>query len=83
MATARMADEWWGNLADADRRAADRAQDRRRLRGHLLAHHDSEARGDLRNQPRGHWRRKDAASPVPEPQPPMATLNSFLARRGK
>ena len=41
-----------------DRRAADRAQDRRRLGGDLLAHHDSEARGDLRNQPRHHWRGK-------------------------
>src|ERR1700679_1608713 len=35
-----------------DRRAADRAQNRRRLGGDLLAHHDSEARRDLRNQPR-------------------------------
>ena len=35
-----------------DRRAADRAQDRCRLGGELLAHHDAEARGDLRNQPR-------------------------------
>ena len=41
-----------------DRRAADRAQDRRGLGGDLLAHHDAEARGDLRNQPRHHRRGK-------------------------
>src|SRR5208283_465470 len=31
-----------------DRRAADRAENRRRLRGDFLAHHDPEAGGDLR-----------------------------------
>ena len=33
-----------------DRRAADRAEDRRRLRRDLLADHDAEARGDLRDE---------------------------------
>ena len=41
-----------------DRRAADRAENRRRLGGELLAHHNAEARGDLRNQPRHHRRGK-------------------------
>src|ERR1700722_5155185 len=41
-----------------DRRAADRAQDRRGLGGDLLAHHNAKARGDLRNQPRDHGRGK-------------------------
>ena len=46
-----------------DRRAADRAEDRRRLRGDLLAHHDSEARRDLRDQPR-HDRRGVSGDPL-------------------
>src|SRR5208282_6024898 len=35
-----------------DRRAADRAENRRRLRGDFLADHDAEAGGDFRNEPR-------------------------------
>ena len=41
-----------------DRRAADRAEDWRRLGRDLLAHHDAETRGDLRDQPRDHRRGK-------------------------
>ena len=46
-----------------DGRAADRAENRRRLRGKLFADHDPEARGDLRDQPR-HDRRGLRAEPL-------------------
>ena len=46
-----------------DRRAADRAENRRRLCGQLLADDDAETRGDLRDEPR-HERHRMSAEPL-------------------